>query len=86
MSDDRCTSTSDQGLRCTKRAGHKGRHYALRPTGGWGPNEEPRSGVDVRAKEVTFESDVAEYGALDCVGWAWMVQHGTERLSRTRKV
>ncbi|KKN49363.1 hypothetical protein LCGC14_0643390 [marine sediment metagenome] len=38
---DQCSSTGD-GNRCTKRMGHRGHHYALRPTGGWGRKEEPR--------------------------------------------
>ncbi len=37
--DDRCPSTNG-GNRCTKREGHRGRHCALRPTGGW--EDEPR--------------------------------------------
>ena len=40
-SDDRCPSVCD-GNRCTKRRGHRGRHYALRPTGGWGADEPKR--------------------------------------------
>ena len=41
--EDRCESTNGHGDRCTKRAGHKGTHQLLRPTGpmGWG-DDEPR--------------------------------------------
>jgi protein gp37 len=40
LSIDRCPSRCD-GNRCTMRAGHQGRHRALRPTGGWGATDEP---------------------------------------------
>ncbi len=40
LSTDRCPSRCD-GNRCTMRTGHKGRHRALRPTGGWGATDEP---------------------------------------------
>jgi len=39
---DRCSSTNDHGDRCTKRALHKGKHYAIRPSGGWGRSDEPQ--------------------------------------------
>lgn len=45
---DRCKSDNGQGDRCTMKAGHKGNHKALEPTGGWdneGPCESPISTV-----------------------------------------
>lgn len=52
---DQCQSKCD-GNQCTKRLGHKGKHFALKPTGGWG-DEEPQPHGDT---DTTFEPEPNE--------------------------